>query len=170
MKVIMSVYQRRLFFIISGFALLLGSNIYGNWQLGGKRLWENTFVQIFTPSTGPKTSSVFSGLLWTFAILIVLPTLFGWGAFKFLYHPIMVYEWKFISRRKAHVKSYDSVDRSFGVGVLPFLCGFFGQIILGYLVGLAIPLSITMPLGSTLLSIGCFNLLSILIMQIRKRR
>jgi hypothetical protein len=71
-------------------------------------------------------------------------------------------------QRKAHVKAYDHVERSFGHGLLPFLVGFFGQVALGYLVGLPIPLSILMPLGSILLSIGCFGLLSKLFLRICK--
>lgn len=159
-KVEMTILQRRVLFILIGLALLVGSDLYGRWQVGEEGLWKNTFVMIFTPSKGPRTSAVFSGLLWAFTILIVLPCLFGWGAFKFLYRPVTIYEWKFVSRRKAHVKAYDYGERSFGSGLLPFLVGFVGQVTLGYLVGLAVPLSITMPLGSILLSIGCFGLLS----------
>lgn len=168
-KVKMNILQRRLCFIVVGLALLIGADFYGRWQLGKARLWENTFVMIFSPSGGPRTSAIFSGLLWGFTILIVLPSLVGWGAFKFFYRPVTVYEWKFLGRRKAYVKAYNHVERSFGPGLMPFLVGFFGQIALGYLLGLAVPLSIMMPLGSILLSIGCFGLLSKLLLRIRKR-
>lgn len=100
-----NILQRRIFFVIVGLALLIGSDFYGKWQLGEARLWENTFIAIFSPSGGPQTSAVLSGLMLGLTILIALPSLFGWGAFKFLYRPITVYEWEFVSRRKAYVKT-----------------------------------------------------------------
>lgn len=126
----MIVVQKRLFFILLGVALLIGAHVYAMWQIGEARFWEETGLAILGGGRGPRTSAIFSGLSFSFTILIVLPSLFGWKAFKV------------------------------AVGLMPFLIGLFGQVVLGYLVGLAIPLSIWMPLGSILLSLGFFGLLS----------